>query len=250
MRLDANILSMYGIQVLSADSSHGTTAGVSVTYDLLTGQRLALKQILKADYSADNLANAIVDALTDYADDGILYSDHAYVISEMFSTNTPVENWYFSSNGLCFYFAPYEIAPYNAGIIIAEISYEKLIGLLKDEYFPPEQIELTGSIAAQEFSGADLGDFTQFAELILDPEADEYLIYASGALSQVRIEQGIWQSDGSFTLESTLFAAATLCHTDALLIQIPNSLIGSIRITYMTQGKLLAIPLTSILVNG
>jgi len=247
MRLDSSVLSMYGSQTLSTDNSHATTAGISVTYDLFTGQRLSLKQILKADFSADTLAMAITKALTPLADEGILYSDHAYVITEMFSTNTPVDCWYLSDNGLCFYFAPYEIAPYSAGIIVAEIPYDQLTDILKDEYFPSEEIELSGTLLVTDFASADLNSYTQFAELPLDSHADEYLIHVAGAVSNFRVLWGTWQADGSFVSEATLFASSTLCDGDALRLQIDGSKIGNICITYESGGKLVSVSLNDLL---
>ena len=249
-RLDSSVLSLYGTQKLSSGTSHGSAAGISVTYDLLTGQRLSLRQILQDNFSADGLAQAIIEALSDYADEGILYSDHAYVITEMFSTNTPVDNWYLSATGLCFYFAPYEIAPYSIGIITAEVPYEALTGLLKDEYFPPEEVELLGTIDATDFKNADLDSYNRFAELVLDPDGTEHLIHAYGSVGSVRLELGTWSADGSFTPEATLFAAATLCQGDALVIRLPDSLLGQIRLCYTSEGNTISIPLSALLVTG
>lgn len=250
MRLDAGVLSMYGTQTLSTAQTHNTTAGISVTYDLVTGQRLSLKQVLNADYSADALTKAIIKALSPSAEKGILYSDHAYVITEMFSTNTPIDNWYLSATGLCFYFAPYEIAPYSAGTIVAEVPYSELNGILKDVYFPPEEIELKGIVTFTDFSGADLDGILQFVELVLDEDGTEYLLHASGAVRNVRIEIGAWLSDGSFASEATLFAAATLCHDDALMLQLANSTLANIRITYESEGSVVSVPLTALFPLG
>ncbi len=237
MRLDSAVLSFYGTQTLYSDSSHGTSAGISVTYDLVTGQQLSLKQILQEDFSADQLAQLITAALSSAADEGILYSDYAYVIAEMFSSNTPVESWYFSGRGLCFYFAPYEIAPYSAGTLVAEVPYDFLTDLLKDEYFPVEEIELSGSLVLIEFENADLADFTQFAELILDSTGKEYILSAVGTVKDLRVEYGQWQQDGSFIPTSTVFSSATLCQGDALVLQLSEDSLSQLRISYESAGE-------------
>ena len=248
MRLDSSVLSFYGTQTLN--SGHGTSAGISVTYDLVTGQQLSLKQILCEDFSADSLAQLIVDSLSGAADEGILYSDYAYVIAEKFSSNTPVDSWYLSDTGLCFYFAPYEIAPYNAGTVVAQIPYELLNGLLKDAYFPEEQVDLVGTVTVTGFSQADLSGYTQFAELILDPKGDELLLCVDGAVKNLRIEVGQWQKDGTFITEATVFASATLCQTDALMLQLSSSEFDVIRVTYESDGAIVSGPLAALLLLG
>ena len=134
MRVDNSILSMYGSHVTYNGNPRPAVTNSSLTYDLLTGQRLSLRSILVENYSADTLSKLLADALQPQATQGLLYADYVYAISEMFSTNTPAENWYFSQTGLCFYFAPYDIAPYSTGTVIAEIPYDQLPGLLKAMY--------------------------------------------------------------------------------------------------------------------
>jgi hypothetical protein len=248
MRVDAGILSLYGKQVIQSDSLRPSSVPVSLTYDLLTGRRLALKDILQPAYSADTLVSAICDSLAGYADSGVLYSDYAYVISEMFSTNTPVKTWYFSPTGLCFYFLPYEVAPHSAGTIVAEIPYSALSGLLRDEYFPAEIPALSGNLHLAPLEDAALSQFQQFAELTLDRAAASWLLSTDGAAANVRIEVGIWSEHAdAFYPTCTVFSAATLCEGDALLLQVSQEEIASMRITYESGGAVVSLPLNNIL---
>lgn len=243
MRLDRAVLSLYGQQVVS-DRNPRSAAKLSVTYDLLSGHRLSLKDILVSDYSADALSSLITEAVASLADDGVLYSDYAYVISDMFSTNTPVQTWYLSQNGLCFYFAPYEIAPYSAGTVVAEVPYPLLTQLLKPEYFPAEQVETKGSVLLEPFADAELSNFSQFAELIQDADGDEYLLHTDGVLQNLRLEIGTWSNDGNFTPEATVFAAEALCADHALLLQLSAESFASVRISYLSQGEIIELPLS------
>jgi hypothetical protein len=161
-----------------------------------------------------------------------------------------VDSWYLSDTGLCFYFAPYEIAPYNAGTVVAQIPYELLNGLLKDAYFPEEQVDLAGTVTVTGFSQADLSGYTQFAELILDPKGDELLLCVDGAVKNLRIEVGQWQKDGTFITEATVFASATLCQTDALMLQLSSSEFDVIRVTYESDGTIVSGPLAALLLLG
>lgn len=244
-RLDSEILSLYGTQIIDKNTTKHTTNQLSVTYDMITGRSLTLKDVLTPDFSADTLSQQIVASLANLSQEGILYSDYAYVISQMFSTNTPVNTWYLSDIGLCFYFVPYEIAPYSAGTIIAQIPYQQLNGLLREQYFPAEQEELVGEIQVSHFHDADLNTINQFCEVILDSTAQEYLITAQGGVRNVRIQQGVRNSDGVFIPHCTILAAATLTSTDGIVLQAD---IGpDLQISYEMEGQCISLPLSDFL---
>ena len=249
-RFDQSILSLYGVQVMYNGSPRPTTSHLSVTYDLLSGRPLALTDILENNFSADDLSQCITNALGSLADQGMLYSDYAYVVSELFSTNRPVENWYFSDSGLCFYFAPYEIAPYSAGTIIAEVPYEALTGILLDAYFPEEHIHYPGTLFAQSFQDADTSRFQRFAELILSEDAAEYLLYTDGCLRNVRIEIGVWMDDSSFLPQATIFAADALSDRDGLMIQFEAEMPQDLCITYEENGEPISMDLKDFIINN
>lgn len=248
VRIDAGILSLYGTQLISGGNLRASSLPLSLTYDLLTGRRLALKDVLIPAYSADTLVSAICQSLSDYADSGMLYSDYAYVIGEMFSTNTPVKTWYLSPTGLCFYFVPYEIAPHSAGTIVTEIPYEALTGLLRDEYFPAELPALSGCVSVSPLDGSTLSQFRQFAELSLDRGGQELLLRTEGAVANLRIELGVLSADSNvFYPTCTVFAAATFCAGDALILEVAQENISSLRITYESDGTVVSSDLNSIL---
>ena len=236
-RFDRGILSLCGIHALYSASPRTSTAIVSITYDLLSGRQLSLQDILAADYSADDLSQLITDSLSDLASQGMLFSDYAHVISDAFSTNRPVDSWYLSDNGLCFYFAPYEIAPYSSGTITAEVPYTALVGLLKEEYFPAEAEELTGDTYILPFSDADTEAFDQFAELVTDIDGQQYLLYTDGCLQDLRIELGYWLDDGSFITEATVFASPAICTSDGIVIHASADTVQALRLTYNHSGE-------------
>ncbi len=250
MRFDAAVLSLYGTQAVFNGSPRSTAANMAVTYDLITGRPLELKEVLIADFSADALSTLISVALHELESQGMLYSDYAYVISDMFSTNRPVDTWFFSNRGLCFFFAPYEIAPYSTGTVVAEIPYESLTGLLKDEYFPAEQIRLSGTVNCEPFTTADLSGFTQFAELILDESGKEYLLHANGCLRNVRIQAGSWLDDENFLPDATVFAAPFLSGSNALMIQFSADAAQDLLLTYEDGDQVVSLDLLSLIENN
>ena len=242
VRLDQQVLSFYGSEIIYNGTPRSVSANISVTYDLSTGKALSLEDILVANYSAEDLVNLILDGLAYYSQEGVLFADYEYIISDMFSTNTPVNSWYFSQKGLCFYFSPYEIAPNNAGTIVAEIPYESLSSLLKDCYFPDEYMAYSGTLVAEKAENSDMSSYTQFTEVVLDNQADEILLYPQGTTCDVRICVGSW-NNGTFTAEYTIYAAAGLTTGDAVLLQVPDELIDSIAVIYSSDGAILTQPL-------
>ncbi len=241
MRFDEMVLSFFGTESIFDGNNRGNSANLSVTYDLLTGKSLGIRDILVADYSAEDLVALIVQGLSEYEEQELLFPDYAELISDMFFTNRPVENWYFTQEGLCFYFSPYEIAPYSSGTILSIIPYDALGGLLKDSYFPAESVSFSGTPVLKDFAADE--SFDHFAELILQNDGSKKLLYAEGTLLNVRIETGSWSeyTGISFYPEATVFAASSISKGDAVLIQCDD--LSNLRLTYESQDQIVSVPL-------
>lgn len=241
-RLDRGMLSLVSTQVISGTGPKATGVMASSTFDLITGRQLSLKDVLIPQYDAKALCGRIIDALEPLAKDGALYSDYSDVISDLFASNAPVENWYLSQNGLCVYFAPYEIAPYNLGTVTAEIPYDLLPGLLREAYFPGEMLGLVGELKCVP-GLEELQEQSQFRDLMLDQDGEEWVITARGAVEDLRIESGMIQ-DEQFISEATLFAAATLCQGDAIVLQAFQETLDKLYVTYRSGGETVSLPLS------
>ncbi len=238
-RLDQSILSLRGTIVAFDGSPRAATISTSLTYDLLTGRALTLPEILVADYSADALVDAILGALSTDKQHESFFADYDAIISDMFSTNTPVESWYLSTGGLCFYFGSGEIAPGSAGVITAQIPYEALSGILKDAFFPGEHFVYDGQAQFVAFEKADMDAFTQFTEVILTQLSDPVaLLYADGTICNVRLETGTWSQNGAeFIPEATVFAAEAISRGDGVLVYADADQLTAMRLTYEASGQ-------------
>lgn len=235
-RLDRGILSLVSTQVVSGNGIRATGAMESATFDLISGKQLSLKDVLTPQYDAELLTQAILSALAPLAKEGQLYSDYAYVVTELFSSNTPVDQWYLSNQGLCFYFAPYEIAAYNLGFVTAEIPYDALPGLLRETYFPGEVLGLVGNLKCSKDISL-LQEQKQFRDLILDSSGEKWILAVDGAVEELRIEN----------TQATLFAAATLCQGDALVIQANAETLNSLFVSYRSGGETVTVPISSLI---
>ncbi len=236
-RFDQSVMSLYSVHALQSGSPRSTTTMSSITYDLLSGRQLTLKDILTDDYSADALSQLITEALAPIAKQGLLFSDYAYVVSELFSTNRPVNSWYLSNEALCFYFAPYEIAPYSSGTIVAQIPYASLVDLLRDEFFPSEVTEGSGDPYMVPFQSVDLKQFDTFSEVVIDNSDVQFILYTNGYLQNLRIECGTYTDDGTFLSDATVFAAPALCVGDGIVLEATLDTIRNLRLTYESNGE-------------
>lgn len=243
-RLDQLVLSLMETQVIFDGSPRPAHVDSAVTYDLLTGTPLTLSGILTDDFSADLLSDHIRNAL-DAQDDFVLYEDYSQIINDLFSTNTLMDTWYFSSEGLCFFFGSGEIAPMNVGSVHACIPYSQLSGILRDEYFPMEAVAYTGTVKVIPFSDADTNNFSKFIELGLEADAPQCLITTDGVLQNVELLTGVWQSDGSFTKTATLFSAEAISRSHGLVLSIGENAMSSLCLQYVSQGKLYQVSLGS-----
>jgi hypothetical protein len=240
MRVDAGVLSLYGQHVSFGGSSHPSAMAVSVTYNLQTGEALKLGDILTDSCDAEAFSRLVISALGKMVDTHSLYSDYARSVENRFARSFwQDEGWYFSPDGLCVYFSPYEVAPYSSGTVIAEIPYEALTGLLRDEYFPMEKLPVPGQILTMPFSVSELDRFDRFAEVVLDRKGESVILYTDGMAYDVTIESGSWNATGTvFVPASTVFAASSLTPGAAITVQ--DDLSGALpglRINYESGGE-------------
>lgn len=214
VRLDRSIFSLLGEEVSFAGNLHPDRNIRSVTYDLATGRVLSLSDLL-AENREDSLLEALLaQALSENPNSGFFFMDCNTIARDVFSAGE-ADNWYLSPAGLCFYFAPYEIAPYTAGTVTAEIPYAALGGILKSGYFPPEQLPVPGSVTARPFTHEDADSLRQMSEVILQGEGDALLLTSGSIVYDVRLET----IDPKTQERRTVFVCEALADGDGVILQ-------------------------------
>lgn len=217
-RIDQTVMSLFCNYSVYYGGVHPTYVTDSVTYDLSTGNALKLGDILVDTCTSADLCTLVETALAPDAD--ALFFDYQDWLQDIFSVDlNKITNWYFSRTGLCFHFAPYAIAPYSSGTIIATIPYEQLEGILQEEFFPKSLENSNGSLYAEVFLPDDTERFAFLAEVKLVPDGTSVLIHPDATVTDVRIESGEWSSDGSrFIPVSTVFAADSIGISNGIVI--------------------------------
>lgn len=240
-RIDHGVLSLSGIRFSYTGGNHSNRIATAANYNMLTGEVLTLGSILYHQDAKDTLIQLVVKKADTIAEEAQLYPDYAEFIAQRFDREESFdEDWYFTNTGICFYFSPYEIAPYFAGIVTLEIPYSELTGVIADEFFPPEEDRLEGTLACQLLKSADASTYTQIAELMVNTHGDPFFIYADGAVRNVTIESGIWDDTGTvFIPDAIVFATYTLTPGDAIMVtaEIPDTM-PNLRVTYRSGEEI------------
>ena len=107
--------------------AHGNYGAMGWTFDTATGARLALADVLTDTDSLDEiLAEKIPEKYTMIPFDSL---------DEMLAEYAPEDyTWTLGYQGITFYFSPYEIAPYAAGLLTATIWFDEMPELFYEDY--------------------------------------------------------------------------------------------------------------------
>lgn len=248
-RIDQGVLSLYGHIVQISDSSPMSRHLIAANYNMVTGDMLTIGSILYHVDTKDDLANLVIDQL-EAREDLTLYDEFRDTVVARFNRDESTdEDFYFSNTGLCFYFAPYEIAPRSAGTVIVEIPYNRLTGIIGDEYFPAERTYTKGSMETVIFENANLENYNNFIDVIAKPDATKLLLTTTSAVQDLRIYELVWATDGlSITQKKNIYASNFLYRDNAIMFEAafndyrPNymlaySIDGTTYVFYMIKNK-------------
>ena len=229
-RIDQGVLSLFGDYVEYNGSMHASKTNISVSYDLTNGDVLTLAGILKIGASTESFPELVIAKLAEKAEELSLYTGYEDFVKQRFQrAPSQDEAFYFTPAGLCFYFAPYEIAPYATGTISVEIPYEQLVGILDDSYFPAESHETDGNIQIAPFNPDDMGQYSQIVEAIVSSDGMMLSAQADDTVYNVKIT--VKGPDGQ-SHDKVLFASQALSPGDALVIQATQDELLTMVITY------------------
>lgn len=234
-RIDHNVLSLFGTQNSYSGATHGSLSCVSANYDLSTGDVLTLGSIMHMDADKNQFIELIIDKLR--SESGALQLFDGFedgVRNRLGGDENLYEDFYFTTTGLSFFFAPYEIAPYSAGIITVEIPYEELPGLIYDGYFPAERELVRGSMKSGIFADTDMEQFNNIAEVKLPAGEDIVVIYPEGTVEDIRV---IVAGDGMNMPKYTVFAALEMSPNNAVVLSTPKANMENISIHYFSDGN-------------
>ena len=117
-----HLLSLVYKWSLYEGGAHGNHAKYCVTFDKNTGEKITYNRLVKDEAALLAVAEAEFRAAHGMTPDENMYKIYDFKNGKF----QPSENFAFTVNGLAFYYNPYEIAPYSAGLIEFAIPYVKL----------------------------------------------------------------------------------------------------------------------------
>lgn len=232
MRIDHKVLSLFGNNVVFTGATHPERTCVSVSYDLQTGDVLTLASIMSKDATVKQFCDLVLAGLTEMAEGDYLYEHYKDTVKHRFDTDPAHdENWYFTQTGLCFYFAPYEIAPYSSGVITVEIPYENLVGLIHEAYQPEVRNATTGKISITPFENSDMSKLQNIAEIVMNNSGNMYMLKTDTSVQDIRIVLNDKASN------YTAFAAYGLSSGDGIMVQADSEILSKLKMTYKSAGE-------------
>jgi len=219
-RIDQGVLSLFGHIIQISETSPMNRHLSSVNYNFVTGDTLTLGSILYHADTKDDLAALVISHL-EKQEEIMLYDEFRDTVKARFQRDESMdEDFYFSATGLCFYFAPYEIAPRSYGTVVVEIPYNKLTGIIDDAYFPAERSYTRGSLSLRPFNEAELEGYQLFAEVVASNGATKLLLATDSAVQDIRINELIWAKDGlTYTQTKNIYASNFLYKDNAILLE-------------------------------
>jgi len=234
-RVDQSVLSIAGTSVEYTGAAHAEQTCMNANYNMITGEVLYLDDILIEGQSS--LPQLAIAALDKIQVEKRLYDGYEDTVILRFNQDlTADEDWYFSNAGLCFPFAPYDLAPYSSGVIVAEIPYEQLLGILKDAYFPAEADSYNGNLSSMTFTPEKASGFEHMAELILGEEGQMLILYTDETVDQISI---LVADTAKEDVPYIAFAAQQLKPEDAIILQLPAEDTPNITVSYRSNGTII-----------
>ena len=237
-RIDHKVLSLFGNNVVFSGAGHPERTCVSASYDLLTGDVLTLASIMTKEATVQQFCNLVISGLAEMAEGDYLYDNYKSVVQQRFQQDASQdEAWYFTQTGLCFYFAPYEIAPYSSGVITVEIPFEKLKNLIHEDYLLAKRTTPSGKVTITPFNQTNLSSLSHIAELVMDENGEMYMLQTDGNVQDVRIVLNDKASN------YTVFAAYNLSKENGIMIQGTVDALKNMKITYKADKESVTIPI-------
>lgn len=232
VRIDGNVLSLFGNHVVYNGAFHPDRTCVSATYNLQTGEALSLADIMDPQASLEGICQLVLDVLGKKETELSLDPGYEEIVKQRFKTDiSHDESWCFTADGLCFYFAPYEIAPYITGVVHAEIPYSSLKNIVKAEYLPARRAQVSGKLTVEDFDVNKVEQFTRIAETVLNKDGNMYMVYTNDKVQDVKIR--ITDANNSYTA----FATYGLMPGDCIMVQADDSMLAKIEISYASGNK-------------
>ncbi len=128
-RADSTAVSLLTLPADYMGGAHGMYGKYGVNFDTATGEKLKLSDVFG---DVPQTAAVILERLYERYGTEPFFDHTAEKVEKALAENTV--SWTLDNDGATFYFNPYELAPYAAGILSARVYFAFDKGLFKDKY--------------------------------------------------------------------------------------------------------------------
>lgn len=219
-RNDAAAISFFGAYDYFSGGAHPNRYLKSANFDANTGLVISLDEIINNTEQLDVLMDFVLQKLSKTDENVVLFDDYVNVVRQHFTKDSSeFGKWYFSENGLVFYFSTYEIAPYAAGEWFFEIPYTDLQDILLDDYLPQIETAYSGTLKADEKENVSLESKEPIGQLYLTDDGPNIILYTEGNITNLTINQGYWNFSDSFQPSGTLFSTTILSQKSYIFLR-------------------------------
>jgi hypothetical protein len=212
-RHDEAVVSLISLSSLYSGGSHPNSVQTAYNLDIENQRLLHLEDVILEEAAPElaKLVRARVDEKFTMIDGGNgLFEDYGDIIDNSMVYGNMTPYWYMNNEGLVIFYNQYELGPYAAGIIKAELPYADLKGILLEEYFPAPGDGISGDLCLR-WEGED----GHRIPVTLGQEGGNMLVGVIGTVYQVQISEVMWMEDMPIAQE-LLFSALSLGENDIL----------------------------------
>ena len=212
-RHDEAVVSLISLSSLYSGGSHPNSVQTAYNLDIENQRLLHLEDVILEEAAPElaKLVRARVDEKFTMIDGGNgLFEDYGDIIDNSMVYGNMTPYWYMNNEGLVIFYNQYELGPYAAGIIKAELPYADLEGILLEEYFPAPGDGQSGDLCLR-WEGKD----GHRIPITLGQEGGTLLVGVIGTVYQVQISEVMWMEDMPIAQE-LLFSALSLGENDIL----------------------------------
>lgn len=220
-RMDDAVFSLTTYSSSYTGGAHPNNVQEANNFDASSGLELSLSDVIQPA-AQNKIEQMILEKLQENAENFGLFDNYESVIMEKFQYNAlenQTNDWYFSDSGLVFFFNPYEISPYAAGVVKVEFPYADLEHILVSSYLPEPQKQVTGGMMSIRFdSEPDFSLYSNIDQVPVDKEGQSIVLSTNDVVYKVNLSLVTWVGNQPI-IQRSLYTANRLSAQDLVVVR-------------------------------
>lgn len=221
-RVDNSYVSVVAYNSVYLGGAHPNNDQAAMNFDLTTGSLLSLSSIFKTEFK-EAILGKLLYRLSEMESSFLLFSGYETTVREKFEQMPAdmTQNWYLTDQGVVFFYNPYEISPYAAGVVSVELSFAELVGYLRDDFSWParDQTGENALVIRSEAGSVKAGDYDRTIEVTAG-RGMKLALTTEGEIRNLRVD--LVQVTGDAVVSTDMVLAVNrLTDREALVLTLP-----------------------------